>query len=64
MPANFPKNTELISKKLKKTLYEFGSGIQVVVPNEQAENHIKLTKLEDGETKLEIQDRLKEVKGK
>jgi hypothetical protein len=64
VPANFPKNTELISKKLKKTLYEFGSGIRVVVPNEQADNHIKLTSLENGETRLEIQDRLQGVKGK
>jgi hypothetical protein len=64
VPANFPKNTELINRRLKKTLYEFGSGIQVIVPNEQAESHIKLTKLEGGETKVEIQDRLKEVKGK
>lgn len=64
VPANFPKDTELISRKLKKTLYEFGSGIQVVVPNEQAENHIKLTGVENGETRMEIQDRLREVKGK
>src|SRR5205823_2994424 len=60
VPANFPKNTKLINRKLKKTLYEFGSGIKVVVPNEQAEHRVKVTSLDNGETKLEIQDRLEE----
>lgn len=64
VPANFPKDTELIKRKLKKTLYEFGSGIKVIVPNEQAENHVRVTKLDSGETKLEIQDRLEEVKAR
>ncbi|HVG33108.1 MAG TPA: nucleoid-associated protein [Pyrinomonadaceae bacterium] len=64
VPANFPKNNELINKKLKKTLYEFRSGIRVIAPSDLADDRIKLTNLENGETKLEIQDRLEEVKGK
>jgi hypothetical protein len=64
VPTNFPKNTELIKNKLKKTLYEFGSGIKVIVPNEQAENRVKITSLDNGETRLEIQDRLEEVKAR
>lgn len=64
VPANFPKNNELINKRLKKTMYEFNSGIRVIAPNESADERIKLTSLDNGETKLEIQDRLEEVKGK
>jgi hypothetical protein len=64
VPANFPKNRELIDKKLKKTLYEFHSGIRVITPNDLDDGRIKLTTLDNGETKLEVQDRLKEVRGK
>ncbi len=62
--ANFPKNNTAIEKKLKKTLYEFDSGIRVIAPNDLTDEHIKITNLENGETKLEIRDRLSEVKGK
>jgi hypothetical protein len=64
VPANFPKNNELIDGRLKKTMYEFQSGIRVIAPNDLADERLKLTQLEDGETKLEIKDRLEEVKGK
>ena len=64
VPANFPKNNELIDKRLKKTLYEFQSGIRVIAPNDLDNERIKITSLENGETRLEIQDRLEEVKGK
>lgn len=64
MPANFPKNNAAIEKKLKKTLYEFQSGIRVIAPNDLTDGRIKITNLDNGETKLEIRDRLEEVKGK
>jgi hypothetical protein len=64
VPANFPKNNELIDKRLKKTLYEFQSGIRVIAPNDLDDGRIKITSLDNGETRLEIQDRLEEVKGK
>jgi hypothetical protein len=64
VPANFPKNNAAIEKKLKKTLYEFHSGIRVIAPNDLTDGRIKITNLENGETKLEIRDRLEEVKGK
>ena len=64
VPANFPKNNELIDKKLKKTLYEFQSGIRVIAPNDLADGRLRITSLENGDTKLEIQDRLEEVRGK
>jgi hypothetical protein len=64
IPANFPKKNELVVKRLRKTTYEFQSGIRVIAPNEISSDRIKITNLENGETKLEIQDRLQEVKGK
>jgi hypothetical protein len=64
VPANFPKNNELIDKRLKKTLYEFYSGIRIIAPNDLDDGRLKMTSLENGETKVEIQDRLEGVKGK
>ncbi|HEV7645751.1 MAG TPA: nucleoid-associated protein [Pyrinomonadaceae bacterium] len=64
VPENFPKDTTLIVKKLKKTLYKFQSGIQVIAPNEVNEEFLEVSKLENGKTKIEITDQLTEVKGK
>lgn len=64
VPANFPKNTGLIERRLRKTLYDFQSGIQVIAPNDLEDRRLTLTRLENGETRVEIQDRLEEVKGK
>jgi hypothetical protein len=64
VPANFPKKLDLVSKRLKKTVYHFRSGIQVIVPNEVAEGHLVIENLDEGETRLEIKDQLEGVKGK
>lgn len=64
VPANFPKDNELIDRRLKKTLYDFQSGIRVIAPNDLDDGLLKMTSLENGDTKVEIQDRLEEVRGK
>lgn len=62
-PTSFPRETDLISARLEKRVLEFRSGIAIVTPHESSER-VKLSKLENGEIKAEVQDFLKTVKGK
>lgn len=61
---SFVKNTTLISNKLSQSEYIFLSGIKVSAPKEEIENHLSLSSLEGGRTKMEIIDSLMKVSSK
>ena len=61
----FVKDTSLISKKLKKQLFSFDSGISVTVPSElDDEELIKYEETEDNKMKIQIVDSVKEIRSK
>jgi len=60
----FKRKTELIDKRLEKELFQFESGIDVLVRKDVPKDRIRTEKLASGELKLEIQDYLKSIRGK
>lgn len=60
----FPKDTGLVHTKLRKLRFEFESGVAVLAPPECIDETVKLKQVSNGDTKLEIRDRLTKVQGK
>lgn len=62
--GNFTKNCSLIQSKLNKIQYDFASGISVFGSKEAIESKSRIDDLDNGEMKIEITDRLKQVRAK
>lgn len=58
------KDNELISSHLRKVQMRFASGISVVAPPESFDQHLTVQPLADGQTSVEIRDRLEAIKGR
>lgn len=55
------KDISLINDKLRKLIYEFNSGIKVVVPYEARNNVAHMDRLDDGKVEFRITDHLKRI---
>ncbi|MGE5390482.1 MAG: nucleoid-associated protein [Deltaproteobacteria bacterium] len=62
--GSFAKECSLIQSKLNKIQYEFISGISIFGSQEAINAKSKVNDLENGEMKIEITDRLKQVRAK
>lgn len=60
----FDKDLALVEGHLKRTSVDFESGIMISARPEVFEERIQLTDAGEGQTKLEMIDRIKQVKGK
>jgi hypothetical protein len=60
----FLKNTELIDKKLKKVQMDFESGASIQATPEFFRNQMHIVSQGDGQTHIEFEDKLKQIKGK
>jgi hypothetical protein len=59
------KDTNLIQAHLRRTSVDFESGVVLMAPPEQFENeHIKMSRLPDGRTRVQLEDRIKRIRGK
>jgi len=63
-PQPFDKDTSLIETHLKRIQLEFQSGIAVLGSPETFQEHVRMTDLDDGRTRLEIEDRVKRLQGR
>ena len=57
------KDTRLIANRIKVVQLEFESGIFIKVPGGVFEDKVRLTDLPDGRTRVELEDRLKNLRG-
>jgi 37-kD nucleoid-associated bacterial protein len=62
--AQFMLATSLVKSRLEKVEYRFRDGVSIVTPAEPEVDKIKLTKLESGEVRAEVQGFLDLVRGK
>jgi hypothetical protein len=62
--GSFSLDRALIKTRLEKRVYEFESGVSIVTPADADHDRVKLTKLESGEVRAEVQDFLRLVRGK
>lgn len=60
----FPKSLKLVEAQVRKIQLSFESGIMLLAPTDVAEDHIAMTGLGDGRTRVEFEDKLKNVRGK
>ena len=63
-PQPFDKDISLIETHLKRIQLDFQSGIAVLGSPETFKEHVKMTDLDDGRTRLEIEDRVKRLHGR
>lgn len=63
-PQPFDKDISLIETHLKRIQLDFQSGISVLGSPETFQEHVKMTDLDDGRTRLEIEDRVKRMQGR
>lgn len=63
-PQPFDKDISLIETRLKRIQLEFQSGIAVLGSPETFQEHVRMTDLDDGRTRLEIEDRVKRLQGR
>jgi hypothetical protein len=61
--AAFPKDTTLISPKLRKLQWSFASGINVLASPDRIGQELTLEDMADGRTRLEVTDQLNHVRG-
>lgn len=60
----FTKDIALIEHQLQRIQMNFESGVVVVAPPETFDNEVKMESLDDGKTRLQIEDRMKDIRGK
>ena len=60
----FPKDTAGLGPMLKKLQMNFQSGLVLVASPQAYEDHVKISELEDGNSHVEITDRLKNVRSR
>ncbi|MBI4219914.1 MAG: nucleoid-associated protein, partial [Chloroflexi bacterium] len=58
------KDTTLIAGQLRRLQVDFSSGLAVLGPPDSFREHVKMSQLDDGRTRVEIEDRVKRVHGK
>ncbi|MDY6918240.1 MAG: nucleoid-associated protein [Chloroflexota bacterium] len=63
-PQPFDKDISLINTHLKRIQLDFESGIAVLGDPEVFQEHVKMRDLDDGRTRVEIEDRVRRVQGK
>lgn len=61
---SFKKDTKLIATHLRRIQFSFQSGVSVLTRPELIGEQVKVNELQDGRTKMEIKDHLKESKGR
>lgn len=59
--TSFVKDTQLISKKLRKLQYEFSQGVKVTYPADIPEDVVHVSAQTDGRTAMKIVDELKNL---
>ena len=63
VPSSFAKDVSLIKAKLHRTRLDFDDDLSVMLPAEALDGRVKLTDTSDGRMKLELEGRLKTVRG-
>jgi hypothetical protein len=58
------KDTSLIATHLRRIQVEFESDIAVLGKPQAFEDHVRMTRLDDGRTRVEIEDRIRRIQGK
>jgi hypothetical protein len=59
--TSFVKDTKLISSTLRRLQYEFAQGVKVSYPANMPEEIVHVTARDDGQTKMQIIDKLKKL---
>ena len=59
----FDKDSQLIKTRLRRVSVDFESGVGVLVPPGAFDDQVALSNMDDGRTRVEILDRLKNVRG-
>ncbi len=60
----FDKDSQLIKTRLRRVSVDFESGVGVLVPPDAFDDQVELFNMDDGRTRMEILDKLKNVRGK
>ena len=60
----FDKDSQLIRNRLRRVSVDFESGVGVLVPPSAFDEQVELSSMDDGRTRMEILDRLKEIRGR
>jgi hypothetical protein len=64
VPTNqFPKDTERIERRLRRTRLDFESGLALSGPPDEFDQHVRIETLQDGSARIEIDDRIARVRG-
>jgi len=61
---SFPKDVELIQSNLKQVCMQFSSGMRVLGPPQVIAEKVRLEKAEDGSTRVQFSDQLRELRGR
>jgi hypothetical protein len=61
--TGFDKNIRLIRNHLRQIQMAFVSGVSILAPPESIGSKVTITEVANGETKVEVTDRLKRMKG-
>ena len=59
----FDKDCQLIMRRLRRVSIDFESGVGVLVPPDAFDDQVEVSNMDDGRTRMEILDRLKNVRG-
>ena len=62
--GTFDKDTELIKPRLRRVSVDFEGGVGVLVPPDAFQDQVAMFSMDDGRTRMEIQDKLKKIRGK
>jgi hypothetical protein len=58
------KDISLIRTQLSRVQMDFNSGVAVIAPPETFDHELRMRQLDDGRTRVEIEDDLKDIRGK
>lgn len=64
IPNSFLKDVTLIAEKIRKVRYDLACGIRILGTKETMKEKLNMSQLENGDTKIEITDRLQRVESK
>ena len=60
----FDKDSQLIKQRLRRVAFEFESGVGVQIPPDALNDQVTVSDMDDGMTRLEVQDKLKDLRGR